>query len=341
MRRAFTLIELLVVIVIIGIIAAMTTVALNGVRAKARDTKRIADIRNLQSALEIYKNDNGVYPTYATSGTALVANGQTYLAKVPTAPTNTGSDVYTYTSTTGGTSYSIAYNLEKGVENTGSGSLLALPGQIAIAAPAPFVCGNSITLEYKGASINYGTIPGAGNTCWLDRNLGASNAATSSTDALAYGDLFQWGRQADGHEIRTPLSSTISNTFSLDTPNDPRFVKVGNGDWRSDNNNNRWNANPMVNNPCPSGWKVPTQTQWQDQGITNAASAFSKLKLANAGYREESDGSIYYENTNGYYWSSSINGTLSYNLGLAVNSANSAYSNTRASGRSVRCLKDS
>lgn len=137
-RWGFTLIELLVVIVIIGIIAAMTTVALNGVRAKARDTKRIADIRNLQSALDAYKNDNNVYPLTATvtSSQPLVANGQTYMAKVPTAPTNTGTDVYTYTSTDG-TTYSIAYNLEKGVQDTGSGDLIALPGQIATAPPPP------------------------------------------------------------------------------------------------------------------------------------------------------------------------------------------------------------
>ncbi|MDO5968527.1 hypothetical protein Q4Q35_01790, partial [Flavivirga aquimarina] len=38
---------------------------------------------------------------------------------------------------------------------------------------------------------------------WMDRNLGASQVATSSNDADAYGDLYQWGRAADGHESRT------------------------------------------------------------------------------------------------------------------------------------------
>lgn len=44
--------------------------------------------------------------------------------------------------------------------------------------------------------------PTTGHT-WMDRNLGASRAATSSTDTEAYGDLYQWGRAADGHQKRT------------------------------------------------------------------------------------------------------------------------------------------
>ena len=47
----------------------------------------------------------------------------------------------------------------------------------------------------------------------IDRNLGASQVATSSTDADAYGDLYQWGRGTDGHQIRTSgTTSTLSST---------------------------------------------------------------------------------------------------------------------------------
>lgn len=60
--RGFTLIELLVVIAIIGLLASTVLAALDSVRAKARDSRRIADMRQIQTALELYFNDNGVYP---------------------------------------------------------------------------------------------------------------------------------------------------------------------------------------------------------------------------------------------------------------------------------------
>ncbi len=62
-KRAFTLIELLVVITVIGLLSAMVLVGLSGVRAQGRDTRRVADLRNTQNALEIYFNANNSYPT--------------------------------------------------------------------------------------------------------------------------------------------------------------------------------------------------------------------------------------------------------------------------------------
>ncbi|MFW5760796.1 MAG: hypothetical protein ACOCXH_07455, partial [Cyclobacteriaceae bacterium] len=63
--------------------------------------------------------------------------------------------------------------------------------------------------------------PATGKT-WMDRNLGASRVATSSTDAEAYGDLYHWGRAADGHQIRT--SGTTSNLSSSDNPGHGDFI---------------------------------------------------------------------------------------------------------------------
>jgi prepilin-type N-terminal cleavage/methylation domain-containing protein len=58
----FTLIELLVVIAVIGLLATAVMVALNNSRIKARDARRISDIRQLQKALEMYYNQNNAYP---------------------------------------------------------------------------------------------------------------------------------------------------------------------------------------------------------------------------------------------------------------------------------------
>jgi prepilin-type N-terminal cleavage/methylation domain-containing protein len=61
--KGFTLLELLVVIGIIGLLASIIVVNLTGARKRARDTKRIADVRNLQTAAEDYYGKNGKYPT--------------------------------------------------------------------------------------------------------------------------------------------------------------------------------------------------------------------------------------------------------------------------------------
>ncbi len=61
--KAFTLIELLVVIAIIGLLATMAAVSLQEARVKARNTKRIADLKQLQTALELYYNTHESYPS--------------------------------------------------------------------------------------------------------------------------------------------------------------------------------------------------------------------------------------------------------------------------------------
>jgi uncharacterized protein (TIGR02145 family) len=187
------------------------------------------------------------------------------------------------------------------------------------------------------------TNPATGRV-WMDRNLGASRAATSSTDTQAYGDLYQWGRAADGHQKRT--SSTTTTRSSTDQPGHANFITTSAtpNDWRTPQNNNLWQGVNGINNPCPVGYRLPTNAEWvaerRSWSSSNAAGAFaSPLKLPLAGYRLSSSGSLFIVGSFGVYWSSSVSGT--YARSLNFNSINVVMSsNFRADGYSVRCLRD-
>jgi prepilin-type N-terminal cleavage/methylation domain-containing protein len=62
MKKGFTLIELLVVISIISLLSSVILASLTTTRAKARDAKRLLEMRQLQLALDQYYHDNGRYP---------------------------------------------------------------------------------------------------------------------------------------------------------------------------------------------------------------------------------------------------------------------------------------
>lgn len=81
-QKGFTLIELLVVIAIIGLLASVVLLALNSARSKSRDAKRIADVRQMTSALELYYNDNNAYPT-TLGGLVTTYMGATVAAPTP------------------------------------------------------------------------------------------------------------------------------------------------------------------------------------------------------------------------------------------------------------------
>lgn len=176
---------------------------------------------------------------------------------------------------------------------------------------------------------------------WMDRNLGASRVAISSTDEESYGDLYQWGRGADGHQKRN--SSTSNALSSLDVPVTGNFI-ISPSDWRSPQNDNLWKGVDGVNNPCPSGYRIPTEAEWnaerQSWSTNNPAGAFaSPLKLPSAGYRLYSNGSLYFVGTRGYYWSSTVSSTTARDLYFDSSNANLT-SSQRAFGHSVRCIKD-
>jgi type II secretion system protein G len=125
-NKGFTLIELLVVVAILGLLATIVAVSLTSARARARDSRRVSDVRQIELALELYYAAHEQYPDSSTSGLgALVSEGFLNMTAFPEDP-NTGNK-YCYAV---GTDSSLAssrqrqyYHIGAVLENTDSDML--------------------------------------------------------------------------------------------------------------------------------------------------------------------------------------------------------------------------
>jgi len=202
---------------------------------------------------------------------------------------------------------------------------------------------------------SYGTVTTATGRIWLDRNLGASRVAISSTDASAYGDYYQWGRPADGHQTKyltnnnssgftnTKSSSSVPSTDLWIVPTD------ASNDWLITPDNSLWSGANPATNPCPVGFRIPTESEWNAERITwtsnNAAGAFaSTLKLTRPGMLTSfgSGGASYTAKDNfGQYLTQSANssGGARY-LGIEPNNSWFDQNYYKWHGMSVRCIKN-
>ncbi|HTK60703.1 MAG TPA: prepilin-type N-terminal cleavage/methylation domain-containing protein [Candidatus Baltobacteraceae bacterium] len=148
-RKGFTLIELLVVIAIIGLLSTLAVVALNSARQRSRDAKRVSDIRQIQTALELGYAEIGGYPSApspivlgSASTDVMCVNGgsvfqgdttgctTTLMGLVPSNPTPNGAD-YLYSSATGSATYRITFSLEGATGQLGAGANCANQNGIA------------------------------------------------------------------------------------------------------------------------------------------------------------------------------------------------------------------
>lgn len=124
-EKGFTLVELLIVVGIIGILATLLMANFIGVRQRARDAQRKSDIRQMQSALELYRSDLATYPNSLSSCGNPLAGGSppnTYMTKLPCDPSGTSgynSGSYYYTSS-GGTTYTLGACLENTADTQGT-----------------------------------------------------------------------------------------------------------------------------------------------------------------------------------------------------------------------------
>ncbi len=210
-----------------------------------------------------------------------------------------------------------------------------------------FVCGHStVSFVYQGILVTYGTILKYQNLfnqkCFMDRNLGASQSATSYHDVNSYGDYYQWGRNSDLHELTN--STVISGTTPSDNPGPYFFFPPAYPyDWHEPQNNNLWQNE--YNDPCPEGWRVADWGAYNvvfGSGISNQV-AFDVLKLPAAGYRAM-DGNLSLQGVEGFYWMPEIPSGDPLAWQLTFNQTNYGYinynTNYRAVATPVRCMKN-
>jgi general secretion pathway protein G len=91
MKKGFTLIELLVVIAIIGMLSALLVPNFMGARERARDAQRKSDLKQIQKALEMYRQDQSLYPTatsgrFGICGSSFSSGSTVYMNKIPCDP---------------------------------------------------------------------------------------------------------------------------------------------------------------------------------------------------------------------------------------------------------------
>jgi uncharacterized protein (TIGR02145 family) len=267
-------------------------------------------------------------------------------------------------------------NLELAVDRNADGTMKITPTDInkPMDASAQLVYG---TESFDSYDNTYTAVVSPHSLrVWHSKNLGASQVATAYNDASSYGSYFQWGRDADGHQINAdaiPSNGDLSaggNTITRATSTvavDNKFITnnanprdwVENSTQDDDNNVDDSGAIRSANwsktngtSICPIGFRVPTETELEadilDDGQNwssgdRRATAFNNfLKLPAPGYRKRDDGSLDRVSTYGYYWSSSVSDDSISNARFLYFNSGAAGTNSsyRVHGWTVRCIKD-
>ncbi len=333
------------VIAIIGILATVSIIALNNARAKSRDAKRVADIRNIQTALALYYNDKKEYPITLTVGqplysTSLDGSGNvvtsTYISNIPSAPTpadgancNTTNNTLTYSTSSDLQSYTLSTCVSNSPQNSSNAIYISDPVQ---SQP----CGNYV-IDYVGQK--YSTVQ-IGTQCWMKSNLNVGTMVTSQASApcLQYYSTW-WSCQIDPNTIEkycysNTASYCVSGGGLYEWPEAMGFpYQCVNADFSSGSSNcgtaTTYTITTKHRGICPSGWHIPTDSEQNtlDQYLTDAggtcnasrsnawdcATAGTKLKVNGssgfngilAGYRYF-DGSFYFRTSLAAFWSSSV-----------------------------------
>lgn len=217
-----------------------------------------------------------------------------------------------------------------------------------------------VNFTYRGQNVTYTTVRGADGKIWLQQNLGSTKVASSLSDADAYGDLFQWGRWDDGHQLRNSVLNAVSpaqnNPGGLNGGSTSFYSAAYNSSsnwWADGVSTDKWDA-PNVSqvsavngaDPCKAigtGWRMPAKTEVEAaitaENITELNSALSSnLKLVPAGIKDYNG--IFSPGTRLYLWTSTPSAYTGSGEHLYISQFSSlTNSGGRDGGQSVRCIK--
>ncbi|MBB6371101.1 T9SS type A sorting domain-containing protein [Chryseobacterium shigense] len=212
-----------------------------------------------------------------------------------------------------------------------------------------------VTFTYRGQQVTYATVRGGDGKIWLQQNLGSSQVASAMGDEASYGDLFQWGRWDDGHQLRNSATAAPTSPNSPDGLNGLNAFIIGSPSWWGTfAATDKWTASNPANvsgtagaDPCRavgSGWKMPSQAEWTDivnaENMDNPGTAYnSRLKLPASGYRSSSSGALTFTGQRGYFWSSDTSNSGGKYLYIGSTIANPSSGAMRGQGSAVRCIK--
>lgn len=217
----------------------------------------------------------------------------------------------------------------------------------------------SASFYYNKNKITYTTVRTKDGGIWLQQNLGAKRVANSMTDQESYGDLYQWGRWDDGHQVRTPAPNVVDN--STLSANNPTGLPSGGSKnyvsnwWTAGAGTDTWNASKATGvsssngcDPCKilgNEWHIPTVENWKSvltaENISNNQSAYaSNLKIPTGGWRNTNSTGISSAGTSSWYWTSkSDNKNAAIGVWIQSGSIAKEYKDLRSYGTSIRCVK--
>lgn len=341
--RGFTLVELLVVIAVLAVIVTWATVSFTSSRSKARDTQRVHDIKEIQTALEMYYSRHQYYPTAITAGQALAANGVTYLDVVPANPSpRTDGDCpdseYKYSGS--GSNYVLSFCL-----GSGSGAVASGTNHCSNGTCAP--CGEYKVRDHEGNT--YTTVQ-VGTQCWMGQNL--------RTKYKPDGTCINGGSPP----CRDASSADDSLGRACPQNNEANCPTYG-ALYLQATAKNGGSSDPM-RGICPVGWHLPSVAELEtmeqyladpgqsckpsrSNGTFDCLTAGTKLKVGGstgmevyfAGYRTNAIPAVfgYFPTSGTYIWSSTNLWTRFINAASAGIARTAVGATVSAS---VRCIKD-